>query len=50
LPRATSGSTCFAATRRAIFQDRIPHKVMSWITVKNSGFSDAADLFVFHLA
>lgn len=31
----------------AIFLDHIPHEVMSWITVKNYGFSDAADLFVF---
>jgi hypothetical protein len=31
----------------AIFLDNIPHEVLSWITVKNYGFSDAADLFVF---
>src|SRR3977135_1960465 len=31
----------------AIFLDHIPHEVLSWITVKNYGFSDAADLFVF---
>jgi hypothetical protein len=31
----------------AIFLDHIPHAVLSWITVKNYGFSDAADLFVF---
>jgi hypothetical protein len=30
-----------------IFLDHIPHEVLSWITVKNYGFSDAADLFVF---
>jgi hypothetical protein len=31
----------------AIFLDHIPHQVLSWITTKNYGFSDAADLFVF---
>src|ERR1700712_4671957 len=31
----------------AIFLDHIPHEVLSWVTVKNYGFSDAADLFVF---
>jgi hypothetical protein len=31
----------------AIFLDHIPHEVLSWITSKNYGFSDAADLFVF---
>ncbi len=31
----------------AIFLDHIPHAVLSWITVRNYGFSDAADLFVF---
>ena len=32
---------------RGIFLDHIPHEVLSWITIKNYGFSDAADLFVF---
>jgi hypothetical protein len=27
--------------------DHIPHEVLSWITIRNYGFSDAADLFVF---
>jgi hypothetical protein len=31
----------------AIFLDHIPHEVLNWITIKNYGFSDAADLFVF---
>jgi hypothetical protein len=31
----------------AIFLDHIPHEVMSSITTRNYGFSDAADLFVF---
>ena len=31
----------------AIFLDHIPHQMLSWITIKNYGFSDAADLFVF---
>src|SRR5467141_2943636 len=31
----------------AIFLDHIPHEVMSSITTRNCGFSDAADLFVF---
>src|SRR6202023_1737888 len=31
----------------AIFLDHIPHEVLSWVTTKNYGFSDAADLFVF---
>lgn len=35
------------AANWAIFLDHIPHQVLSWVTVKNYGFSDAADLFVF---
>lgn len=31
----------------AIFLDHIPHEVLNWITPRNYGFSDAADLFVF---
>jgi hypothetical protein len=31
----------------AIFLDHIPLEVLNWITIKNYGFSDAADLFVF---
>jgi len=31
----------------AIFLDHIPDNVVSWITTRNYGFSDAADLFVF---
>lgn len=31
----------------AIFLDHIPNNVLSWITVRNYGFSDAADIFVF---
>jgi hypothetical protein len=31
----------------AIFLDHIPHEVLNWATIKNYGFSDAADLFVF---
>jgi hypothetical protein len=31
----------------AIFLDHIPHEVLSAITIRNYGFSDAADLFVF---
>jgi hypothetical protein len=31
----------------AIFLDHIPQNVMQWITVRNYGFSDAAELFVF---
>src|SRR3982074_111401 len=31
----------------AIFLDHIPHEVLSSITTKHYGFSDAADLFVF---
>jgi len=31
----------------AIFLDHIPHEVLSWATIRNYGFSDAADLFVF---
>jgi hypothetical protein len=31
----------------AIFLDHIPHEVLSAITTRNCGFSDAADLFVF---
>ncbi len=31
----------------AIFLDHIPNNVVAWVTMKNYGFSDAADLFVF---
>lgn len=31
----------------AIFLDHIPNNAVAWITVKNYGFSDAAELFVF---
>lgn len=31
----------------AIFLDHIPNNVVAWVTTKNYGFSDAADLFVF---
>jgi hypothetical protein len=30
-----------------IFLDHIPHNVVNWVTTRNYGFSDAADLFVF---
>jgi hypothetical protein len=30
-----------------IFLDRIPHDVVSWLTLRNYGFSDAAEFFVF---
>src|SRR5690349_23620255 len=31
----------------AIYLDHIPDNVVNWITQRNYGFSDAADLFVF---
>lgn len=31
----------------AIFLDHVPNNVVAWVTTKNYGFSDAADLFVF---
>jgi hypothetical protein len=31
----------------AIFLDHIPFNVVSWITIRNYGFSDAAEMFVF---
>ena len=31
----------------AIFLDHVPNNVVNWITTRNYGFSDAADLFVF---
>jgi hypothetical protein len=31
----------------AIFLDHIPYNVVNWLTTRNYGFSDAADLFVF---
>lgn len=31
----------------AIFLDHIPENIVNWITTRNYGFSDAADLFVF---
>src|SRR5579871_6434496 len=30
-----------------IFLDHIPNNVLNWLTIRNYGFSDAADLFVF---
>src|SRR5258708_12428244 len=30
-----------------IFLDHIPNNVVSWITIRNYGFSGAADLFIF---
>src|SRR5207247_11378007 len=30
-----------------IFLDHIPNNIVNWITPRNYGFSDAADLFVF---
>src|SRR6202165_6075561 len=30
-----------------IFLDHIPFNVVSWITIRNYGFSDAAEVFVF---
>src|SRR6059036_3498163 len=30
-----------------IFLDHIPSNVVSWITIRNYGFSDAADMFIF---
>ena len=30
-----------------IFIDHIPYNLNSWITIRNYGFSDAAELFVF---
>src|SRR3954451_2615234 len=30
-----------------IFLDHIPNNVISWITLRNYGFSDAAEIFVF---
>ena len=31
----------------AIYLDHIPDNIVNWITTRNYGFSDAADLFVF---
>lgn len=31
----------------AIFLDHVPNNVVAWITIRNYGFSDAAELFVF---
>jgi hypothetical protein len=31
----------------AIFLDHIPDNVVNWVTTRNYGFSDAADLFVY---
>src|SRR5260370_25986407 len=31
----------------AIFLDHIPDNLVNWITTRNYGFSDAADIFVF---
>lgn len=31
----------------AIFLDHLPNNAVAWVTTKNYGFGDAADLFVF---
>jgi hypothetical protein len=31
----------------AIFLDHIPNNAIAWLTTRNYGFSDAADIFVF---
>jgi len=31
----------------AIFLDHVPNNVVNWVTTRNYGFSDAADLFIF---
>jgi len=31
----------------AIFLDHIPNNTVAWLTIRNYGFSDAADIFVF---
>ncbi len=44
----TFDSICFAALANwAVFLDHIPENVISWITTRNYGFSDSADMFVF---
>ncbi|MGA7609375.1 MAG: OpgC domain-containing protein, partial [Xanthobacteraceae bacterium] len=30
-----------------IFLDHIPSNIVSWITIRNYGFSDATEIFVF---
>lgn len=35
------------AANWAIFVDHIPNNAVAWLTIRNYGFSDAADLFVF---
>jgi len=30
-----------------IFLDHIPNNIVNWLTTRNYGFSDAADLFIF---
>jgi hypothetical protein len=30
-----------------IFLDHIPSNIVSWLTIRNYGFSDAAEIFVF---
>src|SRR6516164_714252 len=30
-----------------IFLDHIPHDIVAWLTIRNYGFSDAAEMFVF---
>ena len=30
-----------------VFLDHIPHDVVGWLTLRNYGFSDAAEFFVF---
>ena len=32
----------------AIYLDHIPNNAVNWVTQRNYGFSDAADLFVVH--
>src|SRR5438445_9936296 len=38
---------CRGVANWGIFLDHIPNNIVNWVTTRNYGFSDAADLFIF---
>ncbi len=47
-PDATCGSICSAGIALwLIFLDHIPSNLVAWVTIRNYGFSDATEIFVF---
>ena len=45
---ANCGSTCFAGIALwLIFIDHLPPNILTWFTIRNYGFSDATEIFIF---